>query len=43
LHGGAFMSALLPWYSGATTRRGDMVVVGVNYRLGALGFMQCPA
>jgi para-nitrobenzyl esterase len=41
-HGGAFMSGAgsLPWYSGATmARRGNMVVVGVNYRLGALGFM----
>ena len=45
-HGGAFMSGAgsLPWYSGATmARRGDMVVVGVNYRLGALGFMHLPA
>ena len=45
LHGGAFMSGAgsLPWYSGAVmARRGDMVVVGVNYRLGALGFMHLP-
>lgn len=45
LHGGAFISGAgsLPWYSGATmARRGDMVVVGVNYRLGALGFMHLP-
>ena len=45
LHGGAFMSGAgsLPWYSGATmAARGDMVVVGVNYRLGALGFMHLP-
>ncbi len=44
-HGGAFMSGAgsLPWYSGANmARRGDMVVVGVNYRLGALGFMHVP-
>ena len=44
-HGGAFMSGAgsLPWYSGAVmARRGDMVVVGVNYRLGALGFMHLP-
>src|SRR5829696_6547352 len=45
LHGGAFISGAgsLPWYSGATmARRGDVVVVGVNYRLGALGFMHLP-
>ena len=44
-HGGAFMSGAgsLPWYSGATmAQRGEMVVVGVNYRLGALGFMHLP-
>jgi len=44
-HGGAFMSGAgsLAWYSGATmARRGDVVVVGVNYRLGALGFMHLP-
>ena len=44
-HGGAFMSGAgsLPWYAGAVmARRGDMVVVGVNYRLGALGFMHLP-
>jgi len=45
LHGGAFMSGAgsLPWYSGAhMAGRGNMVVVGVNYRLGALGFMHLP-
>jgi len=44
-HGGAFMTGAgsLPWYSGATmARRGEVVVVGVNYRLGALGFMHLP-
>ena len=44
-HGGAFLSGAgsLPWYSGATmARRGDVTVVGVNYRLGALGFMYRP-
>jgi para-nitrobenzyl esterase len=42
LHGGAFWTGAgsLPWYSGASlARHGDVVVVGVNYRLGALGFM----
>lgn len=42
LHGGAFWTGAgsLPWYSGASlTRHGNVIVVGVNYRLGALGFM----
>jgi len=42
LHGGAFWTGAgsLPWYSGASlSRHGNVVVVGVNYRLGALGFM----
>ena len=46
LHGGAYMSGAgsLDWYDGAALARdGDMVVVGVNYRLGALGFLQHPA
>lgn len=49
LHGGAFMSGGgdLDWYDGARlAREGDVVVVGVNYRLGALGFLRaaglCP-
>ena len=45
LHGGAFWTGAgsLDWYSGASmARHGDMVVVGVNYRLGALGFMHIP-
>ncbi len=45
LHGGAFSTGGgdLPWYSGATLARdGDVIVVGVNYRLGALGFLKHP-
>ena len=44
-HGGAFLSGAgsLDMYSGARmAERGDVVVVGVNYRLGALGFMSLP-
>jgi para-nitrobenzyl esterase len=45
IHGGAFVlgagSQLL--YDGATlARRGDVVVVTINYRLGALGFLHLP-
>ena len=42
LHGGSFTSGAgsLDWYNGSRLARdGDMVVVGVNYRLGALGFL----
>lgn len=45
LHGGAYMSGggALDWYSGETlAREGDLVVVGVNYRVGALGFLYHP-
>ena len=45
LHGGAYMSGAgsLDWYDGATlVRDGDIVVVGVNYRLGACGFLAHP-
>jgi len=45
LHGGAFMTGAgdLPWYDGARlAREGNIVVVGVNYRLGALGFLCGP-
>ncbi len=44
-HGGAFVSGAgsLDWYSGARLAEfGDVVVVGVNYRLGVLGFMHKP-
>ncbi|MDD0813219.1 carboxylesterase family protein [Curvibacter sp. HBC28] len=45
LHGGAFMTGAgdLPWYDGVRlASEGDMVVVNVNYRLGALGFLCGP-
>jgi para-nitrobenzyl esterase len=45
LHGGAFWTGAgsLPWYAGGSlARHGDVVVVGVNHRLGALGFMHLP-
>jgi para-nitrobenzyl esterase len=45
LHGGAWQSGAgsLPWYDGGTlSREGDSVVVGVNYRLGALGYLHHP-
>ncbi len=42
VHGGAFVtgSGATPWYDGSRlARRGDVVVVTLNYRLGALGFL----
>jgi para-nitrobenzyl esterase len=45
LHGGAYLSGAgsLDWYDGSVLARdGDAVVVGVNYRLGALGFLHLP-
>ncbi len=45
LHGGAWLSGAgsLDWYDGgAMARAGDVVVVGVNYRLGPLGFLHHP-
>ena len=41
IHGGAFVTgaASAPWYDGASmASRGDVVVVTLNYRLGAFGF-----
>lgn len=45
LHGGGYGSGAgsVDWYDGATlAREGDVVVVGVNYRLGPLGYLACP-
>ena len=42
IHGGGFVngSGSTPWYDGsALAARGDVVVVTINYRLGALGFL----
>jgi para-nitrobenzyl esterase len=42
IHGGSFTSGSgsTPWYNGtALADRGDVVVVTINYRLGALGFL----
>ena len=41
IHGGAYRTGqgAIPWYNGtAFCRQGDLVVVSINYRLGALGF-----
>jgi para-nitrobenzyl esterase len=45
LHGGSFLegAASQAWYDGAAlARSGDIVVVTVNYRLGALGWLYLP-
>ncbi len=45
LHGGAWITGAgsLDWYDGGTlAREGDVVFVGVNYRLGALGWLHRP-
>ena len=45
IHGGAFVSGAgsLPWYDGTSFSRDQgVVLVGVNYRLGALGFLCHP-
>jgi para-nitrobenzyl esterase len=42
IHGGAFTNGTVhvPWYDGAAlVGRGDVVVVSINYRLGALGYL----
>lgn len=42
VHGGAYTSGggAMPWYDGSRlAARGDVVVVTINYRLGALGFL----
>ncbi|HZN12693.1 MAG TPA: carboxylesterase/lipase family protein [Acidimicrobiales bacterium] len=42
IHGGAFVtgSGSTPWYDGTSfARNGDVVLVTINYRLGALGFL----
>jgi para-nitrobenzyl esterase len=42
IHGGAFTNgtAHMPWYDGtALIERGNVVVVSINYRLGALGYL----
>ena len=46
IHGGAFRSgsSASPLYEGtALAPRGDVVVVSINYRLGALGFLAHPS
>ncbi|WP_158887615.1 carboxylesterase family protein [Amycolatopsis anabasis] len=45
VHGGGFSSGSggLDWYAGhRLAARGDLVVVSINYRLGALGFLSAP-
>lgn len=42
IHGGGYRTGqgAIPWYSGARfATQGDVVVVSINYRLGALGFL----
>lgn len=44
LHGGGFQTGAgsLPWYDGAELAARGFVVVGVNYRLGPLGYLAIP-
>lgn len=44
LHGGGFVegSSSVPIYDGAALARNDIIVVSINYRLGALGFLAHP-
>ena len=42
IHGGAYVTGRrsMPWYDGSRLGElGDVVVVTINYRLGALGFL----
>ena len=41
IHGGGFRNgqAAIPWYDGSSFARGGVVVVSLNYRLGALGYL----
>ena len=42
IHGGAYRTGqgAIPWYAGGSfATRGDIVTVSINYRLGALGFL----
>lgn len=41
IHGGAFQGGAgsIPWYHGTELAKRDVVVVSLNYRLGALGFL----
>lgn len=44
IHGGGFLNGSSDIYNSQTlTTRGDIVVVSINYRLGALGFLAHPA
>lgn len=46
IHGGGYRSGqgAIPWYNGARfAMHGDLVVVSINYRLGALGFTDLSA
>lgn len=42
IHGGGFLTGAgtIPWYDGSALARRDVVVVSINYRLGALGFLE---
>jgi para-nitrobenzyl esterase len=44
IHGGGFRTGqgAIPWYDGSSFARSGIVVVSINYRLGALGFAHLP-
>jgi para-nitrobenzyl esterase len=44
IHGGGFFAGCSanPWYDGASFARRGLVVVSINYRLGAEGFLELP-